>query len=472
VRKARRSPFRSKLLALGVVLCALVCLRAQAPQPVTGVFVAAPAATTTLTCNGTTVICVSQAGAGAQDGTSAANARPFSFVTNGANWGTGSTQIAPGDTVALNGTITTSLTLPGSGSSAGMVTIDGTNATMGSAVQFTCSGRNWVTIKNWTYPSGSTAGATITTCDHITIDGLVVPNGTGGVFWGVNTTNMVLRNSYLQQTTVDQGSQFDIIDSEGTNGLLIEGNYFALRSRGTCASCHDDAFQTFCHGNSCIAGQTPQNITIRYNRWEMDTTVANNKSLLQFEGIGGTNAIYGNIFYGIQGADAGNGMLTQTGQAGVGWTIINNTTYVANGLENTWRLCIGNCGTSGGSGSLAFRNNITSSPAGTVYCNSPTTGCGSGTWSPFSRTNNNWTGGNAPSCLATELCSSPLFTNQAAGVLTLTASSPGKGTGTVIANTGGQTFNVGLAPAATWPNPTLQTRNATTWDMGAYVMTP
>jgi hypothetical protein len=58
---------------------------------------------------------IAQSQAGAGDGSSAANAKPVAFFNTPANWGTGASQIGPGTTVHLCGTISTELTAQGSG---------------------------------------------------------------------------------------------------------------------------------------------------------------------------------------------------------------------------------------------------------------------------------------------------------------------------------------------------------------------
>jgi hypothetical protein len=399
-------------------------------------------------------IYIAQSSVGAADGSSCVNARALTYLNTAANWGGGGAEIDPGDTVILCGTITGGITLAGSGSAGNPVVIDSTSATQGAAANLDTNSKSYVTLKNFVHADGATAFITLSG-DHIIIDGWSEGNTTGGIFIVAGSTNMTVRNSYIQQTTVDQGAQFDVLSTEGVNGLILEGNYFINRSRGTCVSCHDDTVQTFCRSNNCaITANIPQNLTIRYNLFVMDTTVAGDKSILQMESMQGTNYVYGNVFYGIQGAGNANGMVHYSASGTITWHWYNNTTYVASGLENTIRFL--------NTGTLNFKNNITSSPAGTVYSSAMTT----------TRTFNNWFGSNAPGCTGTgEVCSNPLFTNQATGVLSLTGSSPGKGTGTVIANLGGQTFDVGVTHAATWPNPSLETRNASTWDMGAFCET-
>lgn len=66
---------------------------------------------------------IAQSAVGSTDGSSCGNARAVSFFNTAGNWGVGSTQIGPGTTVHLCGTVTTELTAQGSGSSGAPLTI-------------------------------------------------------------------------------------------------------------------------------------------------------------------------------------------------------------------------------------------------------------------------------------------------------------------------------------------------------------
>jgi hypothetical protein len=66
---------------------------------------------------------IAQNSAGANDGTSCANAHAVSFFNTAGNWGLGATQIGAGTVVHLCGTITTELSVHGSGTSGNVITI-------------------------------------------------------------------------------------------------------------------------------------------------------------------------------------------------------------------------------------------------------------------------------------------------------------------------------------------------------------
>jgi len=186
----------------------------------------------------------------------------------------------------------------------------------------------------------------------------------------------------------------------------------------------------------------------------MDSTQGSNKSVLQLEGGGGTNYVYGNVTRCIQGAGSGNGHAFYGGTS-ITWHAYNNSTYAASGTcQLTWYFI--------SPGTATFKNNIIQSGAATWYSNDMTSTC----------TFNDIAGGLQDCSGSNNITSTPLFTNTGTGDLTLQPTSPAKGTGTVVSNLGGQTFNSGPCTTATWPNPALCTRNASTWDMGAFVVTP
>src|SRR3989442_1401335 len=66
---------------------------------------------------------VGQSVAGTDDGSNCANAKAVIFFNTPGNWGSGSTQIGPATTVHLCGTITTPLTVQGSGSAGSPITV-------------------------------------------------------------------------------------------------------------------------------------------------------------------------------------------------------------------------------------------------------------------------------------------------------------------------------------------------------------
>ena len=66
---------------------------------------------------------IAQNAVGSGNGSSCANAKAVSFFNTAANWGAAATQIGPGTTVHLCGTISSQLTARGSGASGSPITI-------------------------------------------------------------------------------------------------------------------------------------------------------------------------------------------------------------------------------------------------------------------------------------------------------------------------------------------------------------
>ena len=208
---------------------------------------------------------VSQSGTGT--GTSCGSPRSASWFNSGGNWANPKEagKIGPGDTVFLCGTVSTGLTLQNSGSSGSYVTVDGTGATLGIGFEFDTNNRSWWRIQNVTWQAG-------TTNSLISIWG-----GSNGIFtnahaddvagapavWlgqaGSGTTlpnNITVSDSYIRTGSADYGnSQHDIIMTEGSTNVVIEGNYLEMRAGGTGSDAHNDVIQTFEKGGAVPAIQ-------------------------------------------------------------------------------------------------------------------------------------------------------------------------------------------------------------------------
>ena len=88
-----------------------------------------------------------------------------------------------------------------------------------------------------------------------------------------------------------------------------------------------------------------------------------------------------------------------------------------------------------------------------------------------SRSFNLWFGSSIPSCsgVTGEICGQdPQFTNYSGNDFSLQSTSPAKDTGTNLgAGPAGQSFDFGISPNASWPNPAKAQRIGA-WDRGAY----
>jgi hypothetical protein len=404
---------------------------------------------------------IGQTQSGAADGSSCANARALTFFNAASNWGSGAVQIGAGKTVFLCGTVTGALTLQGSGASGNPVTIDGSAAALGAAAGVNTNNKSGWKLVNLTWADGANTTLINVTggsnglienahADAINDTGVFMAQGTSG-----RPDTITVRNSFFRTGAQDYGNtQHDIITTEGSLNVVIEGNYLEMRAGGAGGSAHDDVIQTWESGSSASAGP-PGDWTIRYNRIVMNSSASNDRSWTMLENLTGTNYIYGNVFLGLQGAGSANGLCAGVSGNGAVFYIQNNT-FVAKGSASNNVVSLGDAGTAN------LRNNI-------FHLQNQTALTGTMT---VNRSNNHWFGSSIPSCSGVpgDVCgTNPNFADYANNDFSLQSTSIDKGAG---ANLGpgptGQSFDSGIAAGATWPNPGRLQRSAP-WDRGAYV---
>ena len=276
------------------------------------------------------VIYVAQNSQGTGNGSSCANAHPVSWFNSGTNWGTGANQLGPGVTAVLCGTITTGLTFQGSGSSGKYVAIDGTGATVSATISV--PNQSWWKVQNVTWSTGfndvlvSMTGGSNGVVSGNHADGV---SGDPAVWLGqyngqVLPSNITISNNYIRTTASELGDvQLDMIKTEGSRDVTIEGNYLEMRAGGAGGNAHDDVLQTYEKGGA--SGGAPGNWTVRYNRIVMNSAAPNDRSWGMLEGLTGTNQIYGNVFLGLSGAGEANGIAIDGSQSGAVFNIFNNT---------------------------------------------------------------------------------------------------------------------------------------------------
>lgn len=170
---------------------------------------------------------------------------------------------------------------------------------------------------------------------------------------------------------------------------------------------------------------------------------------------------YGNVFVGTGGPmSGGNGISIHSGtSAGDTYYFYNNTVYRHQQPNNAIRL-----GEGDGPGTLYSRNNIA---AADTNCNCQLlqwTFTAGAQWNRnffynFDGATSTYSGPNGSTS------TSPIFANTAGNNFALQPASPMINAGDA---TIGAEFNQGIAPGATWPNPSLVTRTAGAWDAGAY----
>jgi hypothetical protein len=427
---------------------------------------------------------VTQSGAGTQTGTSLANAWSVASYNSSAT-PTG------GDTVTYSGAFTSTVVpkTSGTGNGASRLTLDFSAATL-TTPAINLSGNNYLTLLGGTVKDGSD-GSNVITCAYvapgtghdITISNFTFTGITGGndTFfsvgscnsvlvsnntldnllsfvneWQGKTQNITILNNYAR-TSQNATNQSDVITMGDTINVTIQGNMLINRSPGSQSnSRHNDIIQTFQGGES--NNQVPSNWTIDYNWIEEDVTncaaTDGSNSWTMIESTGGTNYEFSNVFYAGGSCSFGNGATMDSNQASVIWNVYNNTYISPNGYPGIWFQ---------NSGHLSFRNNVFEMASGSasdlVFSFSAQT--------PWDY---NYFYG-VPGCSSTETgthgsCTvNPLFTSFSGGVFSLQASSPLINAGD---STIGAMFNQGIAPGATWPNPTLVARAAGAWDAGAF----
>ena len=427
---------------------------------------------------------VTQSGAGSKNGTSLANAWSV------ANYNASGTPTG-GDTIYFSGTITSTVVpgKSGTGNGNGRLTLDFSGAAL-TAPALSFSNISYLTLNGGTIAAG-TDGVSVISCAYvspgvghdITIQNFAFTGAAGGnsTFFSVGScTNVLIQNnkadnvlSFVNEwqgmthditilnnyarTSVNITQQSDLITLGDSQAVLIQGNYLENRSPGSQSnSRHNDIIQTFQSGSS--RSQTPSGWTIAYN-WVVENVTDcahtdGSNSWTMIEGTGGTNYLYGNVFYAPGSCSFGNGQTMDSNQSSVVWYVYNNTYASPHGYPGIWFQ---------NSGNLYFRNNVFQMSGG------------NGTYLVF-----NWNAGatwdynflyGVPDCSSKVTgshgsCSTnPSFANFSGGDFSFSAGSPLLNAGD---STIGATYTQGIASGSVWPAPFLAARAAGTWDVGAY----
>jgi hypothetical protein len=255
-------------------------------------------------------------------------------------------------------------------------------------------------------------------------------------------------------TPGNSGLDIDILDTEGSYNVVVQGNYLAMSIGAPddgCSGCHDDIIQTW--AASASTANYPYNWTIRYNEFVQDSPGKNhNLSLTILQNIGtGYFDIYSNVLHCVAGGSQANGMNAYAQASGAVINIYNNTFVEdAGGCNNILGL--------DSVGTYNVTNNI-------VYASdnvSMLTGDGN-----VNRSKNLWYGSAAPSCSGTsDICGqNPQFTNLSGGDYSVQSGSPAVGLGTNL----GTKYDDFPLPGSSWPNPAVGTRPSSgSWYAGAY----
>ena len=443
---------------------------------------------------------VTQSGAGSHSGIDLADAWSV------ANYNASSTPTG-GDTVFFSGTITSTITQnkSGTGNGASRLTMDFTGscngctaATLSTATpRFNINSKNFlniyggtiapstsgtfftnnngsahdVTLSGWSYTG---ADATYVSFIHITgLSNFVLENNTltglGDFIDGdsSSTHDLTIQNN-LATTNINTIDQTDVIIMGDAYNVTIQGNKFVNRSPGQNNNGqHNDVIQTY-HGGSG-GGANPSGWVVRYNWIELDMTSTfrtGDNSWMQLESFDNTHGgfglkIYSNVFVGDGPTFSGNnGFGADSHGITASNYVYNNTIIRKNGPDRT-------IGWVGSGATLFMRNNVFEADLGEggtdVDVASQTPGTGGYDYNFWYHLDGAVTSGTtgAHGSSATD----PQFTSYSGGDYSLGAGSP-------LINAGdssvGSEFNQGPCSGATWPNPTLCTRSAGAWDVGAY----
>jgi hypothetical protein len=436
---------------------------------------------------------VTQAGAGSNNGTSLGNAwsvATFHTITT----------LTGGDTVFFSGTITSTVSPASSGTSSGsQLTLDFTGAVL-TPPCFTANGQNHlhvlgsslnpiatdtggnnlfvlgastdIIIDGFTFTGGSgnngtddfvqfSNGASNLTLQNNTVDNIesFMLGATGGA-----VSNIIVQNNFAR-TSTNTLDQTDVLFIEDAVNVTIQGNKFIQQAPGATSVRHNDVIQTFRSGSG--AAQNPSNWIVRYNWIELDVTGGSgDNSWMMMENMAGTPAMqaYGNVFTGDGPAlSGGNGIVWHSGtNASDTYFFYNNTVYRHTQPVNAIRLGIGD-----GPGTLFSENNIGGSAA-TCSCTLLQWQFTAGAPWDYNFFDTTWSSDTCSSTFTGThgACNQTIgFVNASADNYALSGTSPliNGGDSTI-----GASYNQGLAPTATWPNPALTSRSSGHWDAGAF----
>jgi len=279
-------------------------------------------------------IYIAQAATGSADGASCASASAVTFFNNAANWGAGASQIGPGTTVHLCGTISSQMTTRGSGVSGSPIIIlfepnakislpacDSTNGCLSIA------NRNYITV------DGGTSGII-----ENTANGTGLPNSVDSI--GVVVTscsncvvqNLTIRNLYVHSSPSDthnfnaDGAIYSAAVTSGSN-LVIQNN--------TMHDCHWCVFFNYGQGGNI------SNISfINNNIYNTDHGIA----MAGYGLGGGSQVLTGLVISGNSFHDFSNWDTTANAYHHDGVHLFSNNNASASGSRIYNNSCYGNLG--------------------------------------------------------------------------------------------------------------------------------
>jgi hypothetical protein len=179
-----------------------------------------------------TNVYIAQNAAGAGNGADCADSLSVSWFNNSVNWGSGGSQIGPGTVVHLCGTITTTLTVNGSGTSGNVIEIlfeSGASITVATCngACLNLGGNSYILIDGganrpcgWNVATNASEG----TCNGViqdTANGTALANHNADTGISISGSNVEVRNIGIYNIWVSNGTS---ANSPGTNPQCIGVN--------------------------------------------------------------------------------------------------------------------------------------------------------------------------------------------------------------------------------------------------------
>lgn len=251
-------------------------------------------------------IYVAQTAAGAANGADCADAYAYTFFNSSANWGTGSSQIGPGTTVHLCGTISSELQFQGGGNSSAVVTLHFESGAELSAAVFSpaaidLGGYSYILVDGGV-PCGpgtscssgmsgtgiiqNTANGT-SLANQLASNGISTGGGTGDTCGqNIEIRNLIIENIYVRTSTSDESA-----GAGGTSGVagFPCGSNFLIH----------DSTMSFAHSGIDMAAANGA------SNWQFYNNVTRHNTWGIVASIGGSGIVLTNL--DIYGNDVDNG---------------------------------------------------------------------------------------------------------------------------------------------------------------------
>ena len=291
--------------------------------------------TTACTSGGSASLYVAQSALGSGDGSSCGNARAVSFFNSAANWGSGKA-IAPGTTVGLCGTITSTLDVMGSGAAGAPVTVLFTaGAKISQPVCGPCiyaDGRSYITIdgggsgqilssaNGTTFANHSnTTGVSFDPCDHCTVENLQI----GPLYQHTSPTDENVGYDHTQQHAIKASGSYVSFHDNNVHDVGWALDFYFQGGDGIQDHIYNNNVWNVDHG-FIFTGSSPtgpvffnNNHVHDFANWD-DNNDENHHDGIHCFGLNFSNGalyIYNNVFDGNMGTNLTGAIYGETGCA-------------------------------------------------------------------------------------------------------------------------------------------------------------